>query len=145
MNRNRALLVTTLATATLCLSVMAAADGLDRDSDTQNKAIRVDKMPTMQFLRGVLEKDMRGNWKIGNYMLSMRRKAFLSMEGQGAESAELREGYHAILMGHGYGENFIVFSGIVQNPDYTNPGGVDEENVVWSESDPNVGLGEGPE
>jgi len=141
----RAILI--LATVALVTSLAAADAGagwFDKSKDKDNdkkEAHRYDLFPVASFNTGVLNRDNRTGWQLGDYNIQFV-KGF-SVEGEDGTEVELREGATALVMGPRYGETILAYRVQIQKPDYQNLGQKSEAEVKWSTVDPTVGEGVG--
>ncbi len=145
MSKRHVFILLGLAAGMLCLASMAGAEEPKVEVMDQPPAPEVDEMPRMEFLRGTLKRDGLGRWLLDEQPLHVREDAHISNAKMLQKRAPFTEGKTVLLMGCRRDDLFVVYRGIMQPSDLAQHSTMDGESIIWSESDPNVGEGDGPQ
>ncbi len=80
------------------------------------KAMNLDKAPSLDFKRGTLNRDHRGQWRIGTMVLHFTEKSSLRDQRSRGNKAKPAEGREIIVMGYQRGGVFVVRRGTLLEP-----------------------------
>lgn len=107
------------------------------------KAWRYDRMPTMSFASGTMSRSSFTGWEMDNVQVHLKKDcAIIDSEG---EPTDLTEGKQVVVMGPRVGNTIIAWQIRVMKPNYRHSGADAGKNIEWSDVDPTVGVGTGPE
>ena len=98
--------------------------------------------PSMGFHLGTLTRDGWTGWRLGDLDIQLMPDCVIESNGEGGGA--LTEGRQAIVTGSLVGNTIVVRRVTVLNPNWDMGPRNYEENVTWSDSDPTVGVGNGP-
>lgn len=108
------------------------------------KAWRYDRLPTMSFASGTMSRSSFTGWELENVQVHLKKDcAIIDSNG---EPTRLTEGKQVVVMGARVGDTIIAWQIRVLKPSFrvgTSTGL--QKNVEWSDVDPTVGVGTGPE
>ena len=143
--------VPTILLALLTILVFSAAQDADagwlkmnKESGREHQAHRFDRLPTMSFYRGTINEGLAGNWELDGKPLDFAPGCTVTSDE--ATAPPLNIGSKVVLMGTRSGDMITARWVLVQSPDHPHNGkAVNNPSVVWSTSDPTVGVGGPPE
>ena len=142
---------TTLLALLACaaLAVAPAEAGLFKKSkpaadEGKVKTWRYDRLPTMSFHKGQLRNESMGVWKVGELTLQLAPDCRIV---DGGRPGSLATGRTAIVMGPRIGGTIVAWRVDVQPHAHAvaRPTRGADTQIEWSQSDPTVGRGTGPE
>lgn len=142
----RIIILLALLAVTAAVTVPAQA-GLFKRGKTKKEPVRkeqswrYDRLPTMAFTKGELKQDGFGAWKVGEVRLQFAPNC----EFTGADGPRsLGTGQTVVVMGPRVGGTMVAWQVDVQKPAHIQPTRSDDVNIRWSDADPTVGVGHGP-
>jgi hypothetical protein len=99
----------------------------------------------MMYLSGTLARSGFDGWRVDDTDVQILPTTDVnSQDAFEATTRSLREGEEVLLMGNMLGPLFVVRGAIIVEPDYYYIGVDDmDDAIVWSTSDPTVGIGVG--
>ncbi|MFO7652529.1 MAG: hypothetical protein R6X25_01790 [Candidatus Krumholzibacteriia bacterium] len=110
---------------------------------------RFDSLPSMSYAAGTLQRGATG-WKVGPRDVEIPSFCRIGRADQAPNPGALVEGVEVAVMGSEVGGRFVAWRVDVKPPSWAATGlgstlfVADEERIVWSETDPDVGVGTGP-
>ena len=105
-------------------------------------APRYDNYPSTVFQLGTLTRDGWTGWQLDGFDIQFTPDCVVVSNGEGPGA--LTEGRQAIVTGSLVGNMIVARRVTVLNPNWDmGPKNYDEE-VIWSDSNPSVGVGHGP-
>ncbi len=115
-----------------------------KNKDKEEKYLpRYDKSPSLEFHQGILHRNTRTGWRLGD--LDIQFLSDCKILADGVEDAELREGRPAIVTGPRWGNTIVAWRVRVmkwdQNYDNTDP----NMNLQESDVTPLVSVGTSPQ
>jgi hypothetical protein len=119
--------------------------GKKKEKSEPRRPQRFDTAPDMMYLSGTLARSGYDGWRVDDTNVQILPTTDVnSQDAFEATTRSLREGKEVLLMGSMLGSLFVVREAIIVEPDYYYVG-VDDGNdaIVWSPSDPTVGIGVG--
>jgi hypothetical protein len=121
----------------------ADAGWFGKDKKEEAKYVpRYDRYPTMGFQKGVLMRDARTGWRLGELNIQFMEDCQVSTDG--AEEGYLQEGRTAVITGPRWGNTVVAWRVRVLAMDQTY--NTFDSNVVLEEgATPNVSVGHAPE
>ena len=103
------ILVLMLAVAMTATTDSALAWGKKKpDKEAPRKAVNLHKHPNMTFKRGVLNKDIYGNWELNQTTLVFDRHSRVTKKSDSFGQVVMSEGHEALVMGYERGGVFVV-------------------------------------
>jgi len=147
--RTAGLALVLLLVAVLAAPATAGWFGLGKDDDetTRTPPPRFDHHPSLSFHAGTLERSVRSGWSLGGSDLVITRNTRIRRLDDPAASVHLNAGAEIVAMGARQGDVLVCRQILVQ-PYVATSGlsglGWTPEQIVWSTSDPTVGVGTGP-
>ncbi|MHB8078478.1 MAG: hypothetical protein ACYDIE_04410 [Candidatus Krumholzibacteriia bacterium] len=110
------------------------------------KALPLRHAPRLEFLTGTLAHDRAGGWSLDGRRLTLREGFLVVGAGEDGRAAAPAGGQRVLLSGIRTARGFEAQSGVALSPEplLATPRGEGARSVVWSASDPKVGVGKGP-
>ncbi|MBU8869912.1 MAG: hypothetical protein KOO60_03445 [Gemmatimonadales bacterium] len=103
---------------------------------------RYDNYPTMGFHLGTLSRDSWTGWRLDELNVQFTRDCVITSNND--DKGEMVEGKQAIITGSRVGDTIIAQRVTILKPNWDAGPKNTQENVIWSDSDPTVGVGNGP-
>ena len=107
------------------------------------KAWRYDRLPTMSFASGTVSRSAFTGWEMDNVQIQLKKDC--AIIGHDGEPARLQDGNRVMIMGSRVGDTIVAWQIRVLKPHYGYAKANSQVNVQWSDVDPTVGEGTGPE
>lgn len=127
-----------MALALVLVTVVVVEAGPDRDrQDREPKTWRYDRMPSMKFLRGTLQRDLLTGWEIGQVTVQLAPDC--RVVGNEGRPADLQEGRQVLVMGPRAGNTIVAWRIQVIKEAYTAGMAHPGESIEWSDADSTVG------
>ena len=114
----------------------------DKSDSEQMETPRYDNYPNMDFHLGTLTSSGFSDWSLGELNVQLSPNCIIV--GNDGGTAEMTEGRQAIITGSRIGNTIGAMRVTILKANWDmGPKNYDEE-VIWSDSDPSVGVGHGP-
>ena len=153
MKRRTTLLMSLVLLGLMFSSVTADAGWRDRkDRDKREKARRerventprYDNYPTMGFFAGELRQGGFAEWTLDEAGIYLTKDC--NVVDEEGNDADLMSGRQALIMGPRIGDTIVAWSIRIMKPEWDQPSSRGSDvDITWSEVDPTVGVGTGPE
>ena len=113
----------------------------NKEPRQEQQVHRFDRLPTMSFFSGKMNNGFSGTWELDGQPLDFAPGCtVISMDEAG--EAQLNSGNDVVLMGTKDGGTIVAWRILVQSPNHQRTDqAVENPSVVWSESNPTVGVG----
>ena len=115
--------------------------GSDKESD-QEMTPRYDNYPSLDFHLGTLTRTGWNDWRLDELDVQFASDCVIESNGEGV--GVLTEGQQAIITGSQVGNTIVALRVTILSPNWDMGPKNNDEDVIWSESDPTVGVGRGP-
>jgi hypothetical protein len=113
----------------------------ERDSE-KKLTPRYDNFPTMSFHLGTLVRNGYAGWKLGELDVQISPQCIVQSNGE--DDGVLVEGRQAIVSGAQVGNTIMALRVTILKPNWDMGPENYDEDVIWSDADPTVGVGHGP-
>lgn len=148
MKRNTATLVTAALALVLVAQAAEAENPFARDRSRSGghveQAHRYDHFPAMEFVTGTLNRDSWTGWELDDLQLKPVKDCHVEVDGS-LLPGTLKSGRQALVMGHRQGDVLVAYRVRILRPTYDLGGsGLEDLEIQPSDSDPTVGVGQGP-
>ena len=137
-------LAATVVLALVLTAALPVAGGDRQEGEFWKPPIPRGKGPVVGFMSGRLDQDHLGTWSVNGVALSFREGAEIADPRSGSAVVP-HEGMEVILMGQRFGSSMIVHRGMMVRDTTGLFTPQARGQIEWSQSDPSVGWGTGPQ